>query len=93
MAGGVSLQESWLTLFGVYILIASIVSHRGYTHSILGIIFFGFITSRLDASLGVQGVYYTCMAAYISHLVADSKIFPFNKRGIKLFLPVTSKEV
>ena len=93
LAGGLSLQESWLTLFGVYILIASIVSHRGYTHSILGIIFFGFIASGLETSLGVQGIYYTCMAAYISHLITDSKMLPFNKRGIKLFLPLTSKEV
>ncbi|MFA1820388.1 metal-dependent hydrolase [Virgibacillus oceani] len=93
LAGGSSLQESWLILFGAYILIASMVSHRGYTHSILGIIFFGMIASRLEASLGIQGVYYTCLASYISHLVTDSKVLPFNKRGIKLFLPVSSREV
>ncbi|WP_100010150.1 metal-dependent hydrolase [Lentibacillus sediminis] len=93
LAGGFSLQESWLILFGGYILIASFVSHRGYTHSIIGVIFFGIIASSLEASLGVQGVYYTCLAAYISHLVTDSKMLPFNKRGIKLFLPVSSKEV
>lgn len=93
LAGGISLQESWLTLFGVYILVASIVSHRGYTHSILGIIFFSLIASRLESSLGIQGVYYTCLVSYVSHLVTDSKILPFNKRGIKLFLPVSSREV
>jgi inner membrane protein len=92
LAGGVSLQESWLTLFGVYILIASLVSHRGYTHSLLGVIFFGLIASRLEASLAIQGVYYTCLAGYISHLMTDSRVLPFNKRGIKLFLPVTSRE-
>jgi len=26
-------------------------------------------------------------------LIADLKILPFNKRGIKLFLPVSSKEI
>ncbi|GAB3794156.1 metal-dependent hydrolase [Virgibacillus kimchii] len=93
LAGGISLQESWLTLFAVYILIASVVSHRGYTHSILGVIFFGMIVSRLETSIGMEGVFYTCLAAYISHLVTDSKFLPFNKRGIKLFLPVSSKEV
>jgi len=93
LVGGFSLQESWLILLGIYILIASFVAHRSYTHSILGVIFFGIIASRLEASLGINGVYYSCLAGYISHLVADFKILPFNKRGIKLFLPVSSKEI
>jgi inner membrane protein len=91
--GGISLSEIWLILFGIYIIIASFVSHRSYTHSILGVIFFGIIASRLELSLGIDGVFYTCLAGYISHLIADFKILPFNKRGIKLFLPVSSKEI
>lgn len=93
LAGGVSLQESWLILFGIYTLIASIVSHRSYTHSIVGAVFFGYIASKLEASLGMDGIYYSCLIGYISHLVTDSKLLPFNRRGIKLFLPVSSKEV
>ncbi|MFK9091914.1 metal-dependent hydrolase [Bacillus salipaludis] len=93
LVGGFSLQESWLILLGIYILIASFVSHRSYTHSILGVIFFGIIASRLESSLGIDGVFYTCLAGYISHLIADLKILPFNKRGIKLFLPISSKEI
>lgn len=93
LAGGFSLQEIWLMLLGIYILIASFVSHRSYTHSILGVIFFGFIAFRLEVSLGMDGVFYTCLSGYISHLIADIKLLPFNKRGIKLFLPVSSKEI
>ncbi|MBT2728206.1 metal-dependent hydrolase [Bacillus sp. ISL-75] len=93
IAGGFSLTEIWLILLGIYILIASLVSHRSYTHSILGVVFFGIIASKLERSLGIDGVFYTCLAGYISHLVADFKILPFNKRGIKLFLPVSSKEI
>lgn len=93
LLGGFSLQEIWLILLGVYILIASFVAHRSYTHSILGVIFFGIIASKLEASLGINGVYYTCLIGYISHLIADLKILPFNKRGIKLFLPISSKEI
>ncbi|MGN7177532.1 metal-dependent hydrolase [Cytobacillus sp. SAFR-174] len=93
LAGGVILQELWLLLFGIYILIASFVSHRSYTHSLLGVIFFAFISSRLEMSLGIEGVYYTCLAGYISHLIADLKILPFNKKGVKLFLPLSSKEI
>lgn len=91
--GGISLSETWLLLFGIYILIASFVSHRSYTHSILGVLFYGIIASRLEESLGINGVFYACLAGYISHLIADIKILPFNKRGIKLFLPVSSKEI
>lgn len=93
LAGGSSLQETWMMLFGIYILIASFVSHRSYTHSLVGIIFFGVIASELEKSLGIDGIFYTCLVGYISHLIADSKLLPFNKRGIKLLLPVSSKEV
>ncbi|WP_342515674.1 metal-dependent hydrolase [Sutcliffiella sp. FSL R7-0096] len=90
---GVSLQELWMILFGVYIIIASLVSHRSYTHSLIGVIFFGYIALKLEHSLSIDGVFYTCLFAYISHLIADIKLLPFNKRGIKLFLPISSKEI
>ncbi|MEH7014462.1 metal-dependent hydrolase [Neobacillus niacini] len=93
LAGGISLSEVWLILLGVYIVIASFASHRSYTHSILGVIFFGIIAWKLEGSLGMDGVFYTCLGGYISHLLADLKILPFNKRGIKLFLPVSKIEL
>jgi inner membrane protein len=93
LIGGLSLSEVWVILLGVYIVIASVTSHRSYTHSILGIIFFGFIASKLEGSLGIHGVFYACLGGYISHLIADLKILPFNKRGIKLFLPVSKIEL
>lgn len=92
LIGGLTLEESWITLMGLYIIIASLISHRTYTHSIIGVIFFALIASKLENSLGIPGVYYTCLIGYISHLVADSKLIPFNKRGIKLLLPLSSKE-
>ncbi|GLB59573.1 metal-dependent hydrolase [Cytobacillus sp. NCCP-133] len=93
LAGGASLQELWMILFGVYMFIASFIAHRSYTHSIIGVIFFGYIAFRFEMSLGIHGVYYTCLAGYIFHLAADLKLLPFNKRGIKLFLPISSKEI
>jgi inner membrane protein len=93
LVGGFSLDELWLILLGIYLVIASFSSHRSYTHSILGIVFFGVIASNLEASLGIHGVFYTCCGGYISHLIADLKILPFNKRGIKPFLPLSHKEI
>ncbi|MGE7760202.1 metal-dependent hydrolase [Peribacillus sp. NPDC097895] len=89
---GISLQENWLWLLGIYIILASFTPHRSYTHSIVGIAFFGIIAFQFQASLEIEGIFTTCILGYISHLIADMKFLPFNKRGVKLFLPFFSKE-
>ncbi|MBY0099602.1 metal-dependent hydrolase [Mesobacillus maritimus] len=93
LIGGISLQEPWLLLLGVFIMIASFVPHRSYTHSLLGLILFGVIAHLFEQSIGIEGVYKVAVAAYASHLIADMKFLPFNRRGVKLFLPLTSKEI
>lgn len=93
LIGGISLQETWLILLSVFIIIASFVSHRSYTHSLLGIIFFGYIAQQFEQSIKIDGVFLACICGYVSHLVGDMAIFPFNRRGIKLFLPFSSKEI
>jgi inner membrane protein len=92
-AAGWHLNETWLWLLGIYIVIASLVSHRSYTHSLLGMIFFGFIAKYFESSLKIEGIFEACMLGYASHLAGDMKFLPFNKRGVKLFLPFTSKEI
>ncbi|MFJ7754509.1 metal-dependent hydrolase [Peribacillus muralis] len=89
---GMSLQEDWLWLLGLYMILASFTPHRSYTHSIAGIVFFGIIAFQFEAALGIDGIFTTCLFGYISHLIADMKFLPFNKRGVKLFLPFYSKE-
>ncbi|KRF64289.1 hydrolase [Bacillus sp. Soil768D1] len=92
LGGGLSLQENWLWLLGIYIILASFTPHRSYTHSIVGIVFFGVIANQFESSLGIEGIFTTCILGYISHLIADMKFLPFNRRGVKLFLPFFSKE-
>jgi inner membrane protein len=92
LAGGISLQEIWLILLGIYIIIASFLPHRSYTHSLLGIGFFAFIAHYFEASIRIEGIFLTCLLSYSSHLIADMKVLPFNKRGVKFFLPFSSKE-
>ncbi|MGE6376915.1 metal-dependent hydrolase [Peribacillus muralis] len=89
---GMSLQEDWLWLLGLYMILASFTPHRSYTHSIAGIVFFGIIAFQFEAAMGIDGIFTTCLFGYISHLIADMKFLPFNKRGVKLFLPFCSKE-
>lgn len=91
--GGVSIEELWVLLLGIYIMIASVSSHRSYTHSLVGVVFFGFIAFLFESSLEIEGVFYACLGGYISHLIGDLKILPFNKRGVKIFLPLSSKEI
>ncbi len=93
LLGGLSVEEIWIILLGIYIMIASVSSHRSYTHSLVGIAFFGYIAFLFESSLGMEGVFYACLGGYISHLIGDLKILPFNKRGVKMFLPLSSKEI
>jgi len=91
--GGFSIEELWIILLGLYIMVASLSSHRSYTHSLVGLIFFGFIAFLFESSLKIDGVLYACLGGYISHLIGDLKILPFNKRGVKMFLPLSSREI
>lgn len=91
--GGYLLEENWILLFGVYIFIASVSSHRSYTHSLVALCLFSFIGYLFEQSIGIEGIYYTCLFGYISHLIADSRLLPFNKRGVPLFLPLSQKEI
>ncbi|PKG25425.1 metal-dependent hydrolase [Niallia nealsonii] len=93
LVGGISLQENWLLLLGIFIIISSLIAHRSYTHSIIGILFYSIISLQFEQSTQIEGAYYTCLLAYISHIICDSRFLPVNKRGVKLFLPFSSKDL
>jgi len=93
LIGSFALEERWMSLLGIYIIFAVFTKHRGYTHSLLGLFFFSWIIYQLELSLAVPGVFYTGCMAYASHLAADMKLIPFNKKGVPLFLPISSKEL
>ena len=57
-------------------IVASFVSHRSYTQLLLGIVYFGIIAAKLETSLELNGVFYACLAGYVSHLIFDMKVFP-----------------
>ena len=92
VAIGLYFKENWTILLGIYTIIASFLPHRSYTHSFVGVIFFGAIAYLFEVRIGIHGVFMTCVLGYISHLIADMKILPFNKRGVKWFLPFWKKE-
>lgn len=78
----------WLILAGVYIVLASLLPHRSYTHTLIGLIFYGYIAYLFSNSVQIPILLHACVLGYISHLVADMKFIPGNKRGVKLFKPL-----
>ncbi|MFK2827004.1 metal-dependent hydrolase [Bacillus sp. B190/17] len=82
----------WLLLLSVFIIVSSFLSHRSLTHSFIGATCFAAIAWQFQQSVGLEGSFLTATAAYLSHLVADMKIWPVNKRGIKWFQPLFNKE-
>ncbi|QPC46506.1 metal-dependent hydrolase [Mangrovibacillus cuniculi] len=88
---GIYTQLNAIIYLGVFILIGSLLPHRSYTHSILGLAFWGIISVYLELWLAVEQLMVTLVIAYASHLLLDSKYIPPNRRGIKLFLPFSNK--
>ncbi|MBM7649197.1 inner membrane protein [Bacillus ectoiniformans] len=82
----------WVMLLSVFIAVSSFLSHRTLTHSIIGVACFGFIGWHFEQSVHLEGSFITAVAGYASHLVADMKVWPVNKRGVKWFLPFFQKE-
>lgn len=85
-------QSIGILLAGSYIVIASFLPHRSYTHSLLGLAFYAFILSHLQQDWAFDGMLVAGIVGYASHLIADMKLLPMNRRGVKWFAPLWNKE-
>lgn len=85
-------QSIGILLGGSYIVIASFLPHRSYTHSLLGLAFYAFILNQLQQEWLIDGLFIAGVAGYASHLIADMKLLPMNRRGVKWFAPLWNKE-
>ncbi|OES45865.1 hypothetical protein BA724_02005 [Domibacillus iocasae] len=86
------INESWIMYIGLFILFASLVSHRTWTHSIIGILFFYFVAAEIERVYPIDGLLTVLVLSYMSHLLADMKMLPANKKGTKFFYPLWKKE-
>lgn len=86
------IQETWIVYNGLFIIFASVVSHRTWTHSFIGLILFYFVAAEIAQRFPIQGLQTVLMLAYLSHLIADMKLLPYNKKGTKFFYPIWKKE-
>src|SRR5690625_4486725 len=89
---GVLLIKLCLIFAAKYIIIASFLPHRSYTHSLIGLLYFSYIAYLFSKDININGIFLTSILGYSSHLVADMRIIPFNKRGIKLLRPISNIE-
>ena len=90
---GFVLDESiGILLAGSYIIFASFLPHRSYTHSLLGVALYFMILKYLHMEWPIDGMIPAGLAGYTSHLVADMKVLPVNRRGVKWFLPFWKRE-
>ncbi|MFC2949322.1 metal-dependent hydrolase [Virgibacillus sediminis] len=89
---GVAMNVLWLILLGAYVVLASLVPHRSYTHSVLGLAFFSYISYLFSMDVQIHGMFYACMLGYASHLVGDSRWVPGNRKGVKLLAPLTGQQ-
>lgn len=92
MYAGWYIDETWVLYAGLFILFSSLVSHRTWTHSIIGILFFYLVAAEIARAYPVPGLLAVLVLSYFSHLVADMKMLPANKKGTKFFYPIWKKE-
>ena len=81
------LSERFMTIIGaigflILIVISLRSQHRGFTHSIAAMFLYTFFVFGIYPPVGMA-----CFVSYISHLLLDL----LNKKGIRLFFPVTRK--
>lgn len=86
------IAETWILYAGFFILFASLVSHRTWTHSFIGLLLFYFVASEAAQAFSLPGLFLTLLLSYFSHLAADMKLLPANKKGTKFFYPFWKKE-
>ncbi|GAE28509.1 hypothetical protein JCM9140_4753 [Halalkalibacter wakoensis JCM 9140] len=92
LGAGVFLSMNWLVGLGVYCGMAAFSSHRGITHSFVGLLLFSWIAHSFQSYYAFNGVLIAAIVGYSSHLLLDMRFIPFNKRGVKWLYPVLRKE-
>lgn len=90
---GITLQATWLIMFGIYISVASRLPHRSLTHSFIGLGYFSGIGYYLEQDLQIEGIMLVCIISYASHLILDMKWIPTNRKGVKLLQPFSKIEL
>jgi inner membrane protein len=82
-------KMNWLIGFGCFITVVPWFKHRGMSHTIWALIFWGVIGLGLEKQLQVEGIALVSAAGYFSHLLADT----LTPSGVKWFSPLYKKSI
>ena len=77
----------WLVMFALYIGAAGWFPHRGQTHTIWAVIYWGYMSYMLEMSTGVEHLAIISTMAYLSHILGDMMTI----KGVKFLSPITNK--
>lgn len=84
---GISLNSRLLKILSITLAFTGLSHHRGFTHSLLGLLLFSMVVKILAIRYNLIEVYKGFTIGYISHIVADF----LTKGGIELFYPCSIK--
>ncbi|WP_223068554.1 metal-dependent hydrolase [Paenibacillus caui] len=76
---------TWLSGFGIFVMIAPWLKHRGMTHTIWALLIWYLLSQGMERQLGIDGIALTAAAGYASHLVADT----LTSSGVKWLYPLS----
>jgi inner membrane protein len=77
----------WLVLFASFVGGAGWFSHRGATHTIWAVAFWGMMSHFLEQDTAIEGLAIVSTLSYLSHIIGDM----LTKRGVKFLHPLTGK--
>lgn len=78
-------QNTIFVLLSLIFLFIGISTHRGFTHSIIGILIFSYIVKYITDFYNLDYIYRSISLGYLLHLIADF----LTPKGIKLFYPLS----
>ncbi|ANS75403.1 metal-dependent hydrolase [Paenibacillus yonginensis] len=82
---GLSWGMLWTSGFGLFILIAPWLKHRGLTHTIWALGIWYMLSRAMEQQLNIPGLAIAAGAGYASHLIADT----LTASGVKWLYPLT----
>jgi inner membrane protein len=80
-------KMNWLIGFGLFIVVVPWLKHRGMSHTLWALIFWGGIGIGLEQQLQIEGIALVSVAGYLSHLLADT----LTPNGVKWLFPIYKK--
>ncbi|MFS0727998.1 metal-dependent hydrolase [Paenibacillus sp. 1P07SE] len=84
---GVDGGVNWLAGLGLFVVIAPWLKHRGLTHTVWAMAGWGYIAWELERELQLPGIMWVAIAAYASHLLADT----LTPQGVRWLYPLWRK--